>query len=445
MSISGYSQYKDSGLEWLGEIPDYWNVKRLRFVVQLNPSRKENAELDPEKEVSFLPMEAIGDKGELNLEFNRPVSEVVSGYTYFREGDVTLAKITPCFENGKGAIMRGLTGGIGFGTTELIVARPLSGETISDYLYWLFVSKPFRSLGEASMYGAGGQKRIPESFVRNFQIAFPPVSEQFVFSIFLERETGKIRSLISEQEKLITLLKEKRQALISHAVTKGLDPSVSMKDSGIEWLGEVPEHWEVCRMATLFKEVNRPGDPSMPVLSISIHNGITDNELAPEDRERQVNQIEDRTKYKRVKPNDLSYNMMRAWQGAFGAVTVDGLVSPAYVVVEPIREVRFRTEYIEHLLRSPMAIEEMRRYSRGITDFRMRLYWEQCRDLRVCLPPLEEQNAILDLISSETKRIDLLSDMVRKSIDLLKERRTALITAAVTGKIDVRQYVQEEV
>ena len=206
------------------------------------------------------------------------------------------------------------------------------------------------------------------------------------------------------------------------------------RDSGIEWLGEVPEGWDVYRMASLFREAIRLGDPALPVLSISIHDGITDEELSPEDRDRKVSQIEDKTKYKLVVPNDLAYNMMRAWQGAFGTVMVDGLVSPAYVVAEPTCS--FRTGYIEQLLRTPMAIEEMRRFSRGIADFRMRLYWEYFRDLRVCLPPIHEQGAILEFISRETARIDALIEKKTRFIELLKEKRSALITHAVTKGLD---------
>lgn len=112
MSFPRYERYKDSGVEWLGEVPEHWEVKRLRFAAQLNPSKGEVAELDRETEVSFLPMEAVGDDGSLNLDRIRAIGDVETGYTYFREGDVTIAKITPCFENGKGAIMRGLLGGI---------------------------------------------------------------------------------------------------------------------------------------------------------------------------------------------------------------------------------------------------------------------------------------------------------------------------------------------
>lgn len=206
------------------------------------------------------------------------------------------------------------------------------------------------------------------------------------------------------------------------------------RESGVEWIGRMPDRWQVRRMTSLFREAIRIGDSSLPILSISIHDGITDDELAPEDRDRQVYQIQDRTKYKRVAPNDLAYNMMRAWQGAFGTVAVDGLVSPAYVVAEPIDA--FHTGYIEHLLRTSMAIEEMRRYSRGIADFRMRLYWDYFRDLKVCLPPLDEQDAILNRISRETARIDALITKKTRFIELLKEKRHALITHAVTKGLD---------
>lgn len=214
---------KDSGIEWLGEVPEHWEVKRLRFVSQLNPSKGETAELDRRTEISFLPMEAIGDDGSLNLDRTRLIGEVETGYTYFREGDVTIAKITPCFENGKGTVMNGLLGGIGFGTTELIVVRPILSEASSSYLHWLFISTPFRKRGEASMYGTGGQKRVPDDFVRDFAIGVPPIQEQQTITTFLDRETAKIDELIAEAKTAIDLLQERRTALISAAVTGKID------------------------------------------------------------------------------------------------------------------------------------------------------------------------------------------------------------------------------
>jgi len=221
--LSPDSLMKDSGVEWLGEVPAHWEVKRLRNVATLNPSKSEVAHLPRDTEVSFLPMEAIGEDGALNLDRTRPIGEVESGYTYFREEDVTIAKITPCFENGKGAVMRRLHNGHGFGTTELIVARPSDGKVASDYLHLLFTSRPFRRLGEASMYGAGGQKRVPDDFVRNFAVAFPPPEEQTAIATFLDRETAKLYTLMTEARTAITLLQERRIALISAAVTGQID------------------------------------------------------------------------------------------------------------------------------------------------------------------------------------------------------------------------------
>ena len=253
MSALRYSEYKNSGVAWLGEVPRDWETKRIRFVAQFNPSKAEASGIERDMEVSFLPMEAIGEDGAITLDAVRFIADVEKGYTYFRDGDIAIAKITPCFENGKGAVMRGLVGGIGFGTTELIVVRPILSETTSDFLNWIFISSFFRKLGESTMQGAGGQKRVPDDFVRDFIAAFPRIMEQQAIAAFLDRETAKIDALVKEQEKLITLLKEKRQAVISHAVTKGLDSSVPMKDSGVEWLGNIPEHWIV----SVFKRCTR--------------------------------------------------------------------------------------------------------------------------------------------------------------------------------------------
>ncbi|WP_081750595.1 restriction endonuclease subunit S [Paracoccus pantotrophus] len=268
------------------------------------------------------------------------------------------------------------------------------------------------------------------------RLAIPSREEQTAIARFLDRETSRIDGLIEKKGRFIELLKEKRAALITHAVTKGIDAGVPMKDSGVDWIGQVPTHWKTPRIATLFREAFRPADPSLPVLSVSIHNGVTDGELSDDERDRKVSLSEDRTKYQGVEPGDLVYNMMRAWQGAFGAVSVKGLVSPAYVVARPINQ--FRTKFIEHLLHTKSASEEIRRFSKGIADFRMRLYWEHFRALRVALPPLDEQDRILAEIHRETGRIDGLIAKTDRSIELLKEKRSALITAAVTGKIDVR-------
>lgn len=210
-----------------------------------------------------------------------------------------------------------------------------------------------------------------------------------------------------------------------------ITPSRNLPVRPARWFGIVPSHWTTPRLATMFREVDRPADTMLPILSVSIHSGVTDNELADNDRDRKVNLSDDRTKYQRVQPDDLVYNMMRAWQGAFGTVTVDGLVSPAYVVAQP-KEQSFRSRFVELLLQTPSGIEEVRRFSKGIADFRMRLYWDHFRNIVVCLPPIEEQDMILSYLDEEINRIDRLVDKKQNFITLLLEKRVAISVLTVT-------------
>ena len=279
----------------------------------------------------------------------------------------------------------------------------------------------------------------------NRAFPFPAANEQDQIAAWLDRETVRIEELVQEKRQFINLLREKMAAIAATAVTRGVrgdSRNAPVRESGVGWIGRVPSHWETVRIATIFREVDRPADPRLPVLSVSIHSGVTDKELGDEDRDRKANLSEDRTKYQRVRPGDLVYNMMRAWQGAFGTVTVDGLISPAYVVAEPKKE--FRTKFIELLLQTASGSEEVRRFSKGIADFRMRLYWEHFRSIKICLPPLAEQDEIIRHVESETARISTLVEETKRSVDLLNEHRFALICAAVTGKIDVRGTINNK-
>ena len=211
---------KPSGVTWLGEVPEHWKIERLRFRVKLNPLPSRS--LDAEQLTSFLPMEAIGDDGTLDLERTRRVGEVASGYTFFEDGDIAIAKITPCYENGKGAVMVGLHEGIGFGTTELIVMRPTQADC-PQWLYYLTMCSAFRLPGEALMQGAGGQKRVPDLFVKDYVAPVPPLDEQQAIADYLDVETTKIDTLITHTQEAIALLKELRAATIADAVLGRVD------------------------------------------------------------------------------------------------------------------------------------------------------------------------------------------------------------------------------
>ncbi|MBD8529559.1 MULTISPECIES: restriction endonuclease subunit S [unclassified Massilia] len=212
---------KDSEVAWLGEIPVHWAPKRLRFCMKTNPSKGE-IKLDDNELVSFVPMEAVGEFGGLNLDAEKELGDIGGGYTYFADNDVVVAKITPCFENGKGAIARGLKNGIAFGTTELHVMR-VCDALLADYLFHLTMSHPFRCIGESEMYGAGGQKRVPETFLKDFCIGLPPTNEQHDIVEYINKLNKKLDSQMQKATDVISRLVEYRSTLITNAVTGKID------------------------------------------------------------------------------------------------------------------------------------------------------------------------------------------------------------------------------
>lgn len=206
------------------------------------------------------------------------------------------------------------------------------------------------------------------------------------------------------------------------------------RDSGVEWLGEVPAHWTTVRLGALFREAVDEGCEGLPILSVSIHDGVSDRELGDEEMDRKVTRSDDATKYRRVEPGDLVYNMMRAWQGGFGTVTVSGMVSPAYVIARPTTDLA--TSFVEQLLRTSAAVEEVRRLSKGVTDFRLRLYWDEFKTLKIAIPSEPEQASIAVFLDRETAKIDGLIAEQERLIELLAEKRRAVVSHAVTKGLD---------
>jgi len=215
--------FKPSGVEWIGDIPEHWDATKLKRVVSFNPSKSETrANPADEEKVVFLPMENISVNGDIDCSEKRTLSEVWNGFTYFRRGDVVVAKITPCFENGKGAYLKGLESDFGFGTTELIVLRP-SKAIDGAFLRFLTSTKQFLLLGEQYMTGAAGQQRIPSDFVKNYPIGLPPIDEQLEILEHIQEKSAEIDQAIIRAQREIELMREYRTRLISDVVTGQVD------------------------------------------------------------------------------------------------------------------------------------------------------------------------------------------------------------------------------
>lgn len=413
-----------------------WPRKRLRFLLSKTIPAASRRLMEQADEVTFLPMEAIGEQGELDTSRVIKFDEASAGYTLFFDGDVVVAKITPCFENGKGALIEATATGLGLGTTELYVLRP-SVNLDGKYLYYITADPAFRILGETQMTGAAGQKRVPEDFVRDYVVDVPSLSEQRHISQYLDTEICTIDKLISTKAAWLDLLAEKRRAIVAEAVMRGLNPTARLRRSGIDWLGDIPVHWEVKRSKWLFEERDeRSTAGSEVLLSLRMERGLVPHNEVSE----KLTRPEELIGYKKTSVGQLVINRMRAATGLIAIATQDGLVSPDYAVFRPSPEVS--ADYYVEMFKTPLLQAVFRSESTGLgtgSQGFLRLYSQNFLALWFPCPPLDEQHEIVRHIATETAKIDQLRAATEHSITLLNERRGALIAAAVTGQIEVRE------
>jgi type I restriction enzyme S subunit len=317
----------------------------------------------------------------------------------------------------------------------------ISNKTIPEFTYYLTKSTRFTNLGSSELYGVAGQKRVPESFLSNYVTGIPPLPEQQKIAQFLDQETGKIDKLITKKERLIELLKEKRTALISHAVTKGLNPDVPMKDSGVEWLGAIPEHWEVKKLKYIFQVFNG----STPKSGVPEYWDGNIFWVTPDDLGKLKGSTIFSTERKITQSGYLSCGTKLVAVGSLVLSTRAPIGHLAITGVElctnqGCRCLVFRykdsIQFFYYFLMS--ARRELELWGQGTTF--QELAKGKLESVFSILPPLPEQQKIAQFLDRETSKIDNLITKTRTSIDHLKEYRTALISAAVTGKIDVREH-----
>ena len=211
---------KDSGVEWLGEVPEHWGATKIKYVAELTPKKSELSNSDS-RLCTFIPMEKL-KLGSLVKDEEKQISEVIGGYTYFKDGDLLLAKVTPCFENKNMVVANDLKNGIGFGSSEIYVLRTNS-KVNTQFLYYRLQEDQFIELATGAMTGAGGLKRVPSEFLNNFEFALPPLSEQITIKEYLDQYLIKNECLMNKAQSAIQLMKERRTALISAAVTGKID------------------------------------------------------------------------------------------------------------------------------------------------------------------------------------------------------------------------------
>ena len=418
-------------------LSEQWPTKRLRYLT-FRSSSDRRTRLANISVASFLPMEAIGEQGQLDLSAARPVEEVQSGYSQFFDGDVVIAKITPCFENGKGALIRGTLGGVGFGTTELHVLTP-GPDLEGRFLYYITIEPSFRQLGEASMTGAAGQQRVPEDFVRDHRVRVPKLSQQRAIADHLDRETTRLNALVAAKERVLGLLAEKRRALITRAVTRGLDPDASLRDSGIPWLGKIPAHWKQCHLKRVLVGVDYGVSISVDTegaIAVLRMGDLSDGELDYSG----VGFVEKVDEALLLQRGDLVFNRTNSLDQIGKVALFRG--KEEYPVSFASYLVRFRCgplvlpEFLNYLLNSSFP-QAWGRAEALPAIGQANLNPNRFGYLPIALPPLAEQREIVRYISRAASSLQSVRTATEQTIALLKERRSALIAAAVTGQVDV--------
>jgi type I restriction enzyme S subunit len=438
MGLLRYPESKESGVAWLGKVPSHWQVHRLKnlFEIRKRIVGEEGHQVLSITQRGIKVKDIESNDGQLSMDYSK--------YQIVHPGDFAMNH------------MDLLTG--------FVDISPYAGVTSPDYRvfavrdgvqceprYFLYLlqnayrQKIFYAFGQGA--SEFGRWRFPTDQFNDFRFPCPPSSEQTAIATFLDRETGKIDALVAEQEKLLALLAEKRQATISHAVTKGLNPDAPMKDSGVAWLGKVPEHWGMKRIKDCGCEVvdckNRTPEPHpdgdyFVVRTSCVKDGRFDPE--PGYRTDERNFIEWTAKGKPQTGDVLFTREAPTGEACLAPQGLDFCLGQRMMYIRPPEQV-LRSEFLLYSIYGGLARERISEKSKGSTVGHLRV--GEVGELPLLLPPLDEQRELVEFVADELNKLQSLEVESERAIALLKKRRSALIAAAVTGQIDVRGLVIE--
>jgi type I restriction enzyme, S subunit len=421
--LEKYSAYKDSGVEWLGEIPEEWKVIKIGHFFKANKGI--NAAKLTKEYCAMIQGKYNVYSGQTE---NNGIMDSINIYEFDFEEQGCLFTTTV---GAKAMTLNYLQEKFNLSQNCMIMFSN-KNDIYNKFFYYhlqpLFAVK---------------RQLIPDHMQPSFRMedfyqlnaTLPPKKEQLKIASFLDTKTEQLDKAIKQKEQLINLLKERRQILINDAVTKGIDKTVTMKDSGVEWIGEIPEHWEVKKNKYIFFEVDeRSKDGKEELLSVSHMTGVTPRS------EKTVNMFmsEDYTGSKTCSKDDLVINIMWAWMGAMGISDRTGIVSSSYGIYRQIKANTINTVYLEYLLKTNKYIEEYNKRSTGLHVSRLRLYSDMFFDMKIGFPENQEQEEIVNYIEQNNQKIDKAIDLQQQQIIKLKEYKTTLIDSVVTGKVRIK-------
>jgi type I restriction enzyme, S subunit len=410
-----YSEYKDSGVEWIGEIPAEWKCKKIRFVCSMQKGKNPDELLDEKISEEYFPY--------LSMEYLRGNNESLK---YCKNNNGVLTD-----ENDLLILWDGSNAGEIINSKKGVLSSTLA--KIHNYKNNLkclkYTLKAFETILKDMSIGMG-IPHVDGDFLKNSLIPIPEIYEQSNIIDFLNKKTLQVDDLIAKKERMIELLKEERTAIINNAVTKGLDPNVKMKNSGIEWLGEIPKHWKLKRLKHLVKLINEVGAINNDGVRVDLENieswtgQYLQNDSLPDENEEM----------KQFIMGDVLFNKLRPYLAKVFYAEKDGICGGELLVLRPSELMYPRFLYYRAVSNDFIRVIDGSTYGAKMP----RASWDFIGNLFIPYPDKSEQSRIANHIDQKVKQITDQIDREQKSIELLKEYRTALISEVVTGKIDVR-------
>lgn len=423
-----YESYKETKYDWLPNVPKHWERITIRSITKVsderNGTRRDLELLSVYREYGVIKKSSRDDNH--NVE-----SLDLSNYKFVDTGYLVMNKMKVW----QGSL--GISSYKGIVSPAYIVCK-LTKEMNYCYLHMLLRAPVFKTFYNRISYGVRvGQWDMRYDDFKQLEIYIPPRNEQDQIVHYLDWQLFKINKLVKAKKKQITLLSELKKAVINDAVTHGLNKSVAMKYSGVDWLGEIPIHWSTIKLRQLLSPVSIKNRPELSLLSVVREQGVIIRDT--DDKESNHNFIpEDLSGYKLVEKGQLAINKMKAWQGSYGISPYTGIVSPAYYIFS----VAFKNlEYFHYAIRSMVYVNFFAQSSDGIRVGQWDLSLQKMKEIPFILPPEDEQKEIVKYIPEAIKEYETAIDELNKEVELLTEYKASLISSVVTGKVDVRDIV----
>jgi len=457
MSFPRYAKYKDSGVEWLGQLPEHWPIRRIKHsTINCRNGIWGDEAQDNDDDIPCVRV-ADFDRQRLRVELSEPtirnVTEQERAGRLLRQGDLLLEKSGGGELQPVGCVVL-YDDPLPAVCSNFVARVQMAPGMIPSFWRYLHAAAYAVRLNTRSIKQTSGIQNLDQSQYFDEVAGFPPVSEQHSIAEFLDRETAKIDALVGEQRRLIELLKEKRQAVISHAVTKGLNPLAPMKPSGIEWLGDVPEHWSVTSVRRIVRRIEQGWSPECfgrpaeaeewgVVKSGCVNRGI----FADQENKALPETLEPVPEYE-IQVGDILMSRASGSPELVGSTAHVRSTRPRLMLSDKIFRIHLRSnidqEFFVAVFNSLLLRSQIERAISGAEGLANNLPQSALKAFFCVLPPSSEQLEIVRYLSGETAKVDALTSEAQRAIDLLQERRTALISAAVTGKIDVRGLAEAE-